>query len=602
MEVALFLLSVSLPLLLLIKLRSYYNRKLNRRPPGPRGLPWIGNLHQFDSINPHIYLYQLSLKYGPLMSLRLGSVQTLVISSASAAKEVFKNHDLCFSGRPTFIGSQKVSYNSKDIVFSPYNEYWRDMRKICNLHLFSSKRSESFQPVREQEVAQMVKTIRDGAAAADSHIVNLSKTLMTLTSSIMFRITFGKGYDDEDGAEKDNNMSSRFHWLLAESQSTVVSFFLTDYFPVIGRLIDTLSGKCGRLEKSFNALYSFYQQLIDEHLRASTEYGQYTSILEILLQMKKDSREFTLDHVKAILSDVIVAASDSSAAAVVWAMTLLIKSPSTMKKAQQEVRDLTGKKGFVDENDVQKLVYLKAVVKETMRLHPPAPLLLPHESIDNCVISGYKIEAKTRTYAQDVLVAGADTSATAVVWAMTLLIKNPTKMKIVQQEVRELIGKKGFVDENDVQKLVYLKAVVKEAMRLNPIAPLLVPKQTIEKCVINGYEIKAKTLVYVNVHAIGRDPESWEDPNEFLPERFINSSIDFKGQDFELIPFGVGRRICPGITMGVATTELALANLLYSFNWELPSGMKKEDIDMDTLPGITMHKKNHLCLVPQIVN
>ncbi|XP_074365312.1 cytochrome P450 71A9-like [Apium graveolens] len=504
MEVALFLLSVSLPLLLLIKLRSYYNRKLNRRPPGPRGLPWIGNLHQFDSINPHIYLYQLSLKYGPLMSLRLGSVQTLVISSASAAKEVFKNHDLCFSGRPTFVGSQKVSYNSKDIVFSPYNEYWRDMRKICNLHLFSSKRSESFQPVREQEVAQMVKTIRDGAAAADSHIVNLSKTLMTLTSSIMFRITFGKGYDDEDGAEKDNNMSSRFHWLLAESQSTVVSFFLTDYFPVIGRLIDTLSGKCGRLEKSFNALDSFYQQLIDEHLRASTEYGQYTSILEILLQMKKDSREFMLDHVKAILSDVIVAASDSSAAAVVWAMTLLIKSPSTMKKAQQEVRELT--------------------------------------------------------------------------------------------------GKKGFVDENDVQKLVYLKAVVKEAMRLNPIAPLLVPKETIEKCVINGYEIKAKTLVYVNVHAIGRDPESWEDPNEFLPERFINSSIDFKGQDFELIPFGVGRRICPGITMGVATTELALANLLYSFNWELPSGMKKEDIDMDTLPGITMHKKNHLCLVPQIVN
>ena len=184
---------------------------------------------------------------------------------------------------------------------------------------------------------------------------------------------------------------------------------------------------------------------------------------------------------------------------------------------------------------------------------------------------------------------------------MTLLIKNPAKMKKVQQEARELTVKKVFVDEEDVQKLVYLKAVVKETMRLNPPVPLLVPRETTEKCVINGYEIAAKTLVYVNTYAIGKDPESWENPNEFLPERFLNSSIDFKGQDYELIPFGVGRRICPGISMGVATTELALANLLYSFNWELPPGMKIEDIDMATLPGLTTHKKNHLCLVPEII-
>ena len=202
---------------------------------------------------------------------------------------------------------------------------------------------------------------------------------------------------------------------------------------------------------------------------------------------------------------------------------------------------------------------------------------------------------------QNVIVAASDTSAAAVVWAMTLLIKNPEKMKKVQQEVREVTGKKEFLDENDVQKLVYLKAVVKEAMRLNPPVPLLVPRETIEKCVINGYDIEAKTLVYVNTYAIGKDPESWENPNEFLPERFMTSSIDFKGQDFELIPFGVGRRICPGIAMGVATTELALANLLYSFNWESPPGKKIEDIDMAALPGITMHKKNHLCLVPEII-
>ena len=173
-------------------------------------------------------------------------------------------------------------------------------------------------------------------------------------------------------------------------------------------------------------------------------------------------------------------------------------------------------------------------------------------------------------------------------------------MKKAQKEVREVTGEKGFVAENDVQKLVYLKAVVKEAMRLNPPIPLLIPRQTIEKCMINGYDIEAKTLVYVNAYAIGKDPECWENPNEFLPERFMMSSIDFKGQDFELIPFGVGRRICPGMAMGVATTELALANLLYPFNWELPPGEDRKDIDMAALPGITMHKKNHLCLVPEV--
>ncbi|KAL1815925.1 hypothetical protein ACET3Z_018499 [Daucus carota] len=494
MEVAL-LLAISLPLLLLFTLRNHHVRKSSRRPPGPPGLPVIGNMHQFDSLSTHVYLYKLSQKYGPLMSLQLGSVQTLVISSAAAAKQVFKYHDLCFSSRPTLVGSQRVSYNGIDVVFAPYNDYWRDMRKLCNLHLFSSKRSQSFQPIREQEVARMVKTIRGSAAAGDSNIVNLSKTLMTLTSSIIFQITFGRGYDD--------NMSSRFHWLLTETQANFVSFFLTDYFPVVGRLIDRLSGAYARLEKSFIALDAFYQQLIDEHLHASSVSAQEGSILDILLQMKKDSSEFTFDHVKAILMNVIVAASDTSAA--------------------------------------------------------------------------------------------------AVVWAMTLLIKNPEKMKKVQQEVREVTGKKEFLDENDVQKLVYLKAVVKEAMRLNPPVPLLVPRETIEKCVINGYDIEAKTLVYVNTYAIGKDPESWENPNEFLPERFMTSSIDFKGQDFELIPFGVGRRICPGIAMGVATTELALANLLYSFNWESPPGKKIEDIDMAALPGITMHKKNHLCLVPEII-
>ncbi|XP_011028967.1 PREDICTED: cytochrome P450 71A1-like [Populus euphratica] len=175
-------------------------------------------------------------------------------------------------------------------------------------------------------------------------------------------------------------------------------------------------------------------------------------------------------------------------------------------------------------------------------------------------------------------------------------------MRKAQEEVRKVIGDKGFVYEDDVKQLPYLKAVVKETMRLQPTAPLLIPRETTKECYIGGYEIPAKTVVYVNAWAIGRDPEAWENPYEFDPDRFLGSSIDLQGNDFELIPFGAGRRICPGIFMGIATVELSLSNLLYKFDWEMPGGMKREDIDVDhLLPGLVMRMRDALCLVPKAI-
>ena len=172
-------------------------------------------------------------------------------------------------------------------------------------------------------------------------------------------------------------------------------------------------------------------------------------------------------------------------------------------------------------------------------------------------------------------------------------------MKKAQEEIRDLTGKKDFVDEDDIRRFSYLEAVLKETMRLQPVVPLLLPRETINKCILDGYEIPPKMTVLVNAWAIGRDPEAWENPDEFYPERFIGSSIDMKGQNFELVPFGAGRRSCPGMIMAIVTVELALANLLYKFDWEMPVGMKKEDLDLDSLPGIIMHKKHALCLVPK---
>ncbi|KAH0654567.1 hypothetical protein KY289_032245 [Solanum tuberosum] len=169
----------------------------------------------------------------------------------------------------------------------------------------------------------------------------------------------------------------------------------------------------------------------------------------------------------------------------------------------------------------------------------------------------------------NVLVAGSDTSASTIVWAMTALMKNPKAMKKVQSEIRTLVGKKGFVNEDDIQNMPYLKAVIKETLRLYPPTPLLLPRKSIEKSTLEGYEIQPGPIIHVNIWAIGRDFKIWENSEEFIPERFLNNNIDFKGQDFELIPFGAGRRGCPGITLGVAIAELALSNLLYAFDWEL---------------------------------
>ncbi|KAH0745726.1 hypothetical protein KY285_007383 [Solanum tuberosum] len=187
----------------------------------------------------------------------------------------------------------------------------------------------------------------------------------------------------------------------------------------------------------------------------------------------------------------------------------------------------------------------------------------------------------------NVLLGGSDTSAAMVIWSMTILIKNPKAMKKVQEEIRNLIGNKGIVNEDDIQNMSYLRAVIKETLRLFPPIPLLIARESMKKSTLEGYELQPRTIVYVNAWAITRDPEIWENPEEFMPERFLNSDIDFKGQDYEFIPFGAGRRGCPAMALGVASVELALSNLLYAFDWELPYGLKKEDIDINGRPGIT---------------
>ncbi|PIN11549.1 Cytochrome P450 CYP2 subfamily [Handroanthus impetiginosus] len=494
----LLLLLLTLPIVFIRLLRKTKSAKA-LDPPGPPRLPIIGNLHQiYTCKNLHEFLWQLSKEYGPIMYLKLGSMPLVVVSSVKLAKEVLKMQDHLFCNKPNFVGLQKLSYNNSDIAVSPYSDSWRELRKILTVHLLSPKKVQSFRPIREDEMSHLVARIE--GFASSSQLVNLNEIVTSFTSTLICRVAFGKRYDEE-GSDK-----RRFDKLLCEAEAMMASFFMSDCFPGFGWM-DKISGLTRRLEKNFKEFDEFYAEIIEEHLKKKIkkkdEDDNNDDVLDVLIRLKEEkscSIDLSWNTVKALLMNIFLAGTDTNAAAIIWTMTLLMKAPNIMEKVQIEIRELIGRKGIVDEDDLQKLPYLNAVINETFRLWPPAPLLV--------------------------------------------------------------------------------RAVVK-------------------KCSLDGYDIQKETLVYINAWATARDPDYWKNPDEFLPERFLYESIDIRGQDFGVLPFGSGRRICVGILMGLATVGLIVANLLYHFDWELPQGMKPKDIDMDVMPGLAPHKKNALSLVPK---
>ena len=196
------------------------------------------------------------------------------------------------------------------------------------------------------------------------------------------------------------------------------------------------------------------------------------------------------------------------------------------------------------------------------------------------------------------MAASMDTSATMIEWALSELIKHPPMMKKVINELEKVVGMERMVEESDLESLEYLNMVVKETLRLHPVAPLLIPHESMEDCTVDGFHIPQKSRVIVNVWAIGRDPNAWTDADKFLPERFMESDIDFRGQHFQFIPFGSGRRGCPGMQLGLTVVRLVLAQLVHCFDWELPDNMLPSELDMTEEFGLTLPRAKHLVAIP----
>ncbi|KAM3250470.1 hypothetical protein P3S67_022880 [Capsicum chacoense] len=198
----------------------------------------------------------------------------------------------------------------------------------------------------------------------------------------------------------------------------------------------------------------------------------------------------------------------------------------------------------------------------------------------------------------DLFVAGTDTTSNTLEWAMAELLKNPHTLEKAQEELEQVIGRGKLIDEADVANYLYFRCIVKETFRIRPQAPFLVRHKAVEDVEFCGYIIPKDSLVLVNVWAIGRDSSLWEDPLDFKSERFWDSEISVRGQDFELIPFGAGRRICPELPLAIRMIPVALGSLLNTFNWKLPSGIAPKDLDMEENFGITLAKAQPLLVLP----
>ncbi|CAL4982680.1 unnamed protein product [Urochloa decumbens] len=472
--------------------------------PSPASkLPIIGHLHLMGDL-PYVAMAGLATKYGPdIMLIRLGAVPTVVVSSPRTAEAVLRTHDHVFASRPRSMVSDVIMYGATDSCFAPYGEHFRKARKLVTVHLLNAMKVRSQRPAREEEIRNVMGKVGEAAAAREA--VDMSEILHSYVNDLVCRAVSGK-FSQEEGRNK------LFRELTDINAGLLGGFNVGDFFPSLGKLElfrKWASAKAMRVRKRWDLLLD---KIIEDH---ATKMAKLEDVVEgeqedkdfiyVLLSLQQEYG-LTRDHMKAILIDMFEAGTDTSYMTLEFAMAELIQKPHLMKKLQEEVRkNVPVGQEMVTEDHLPNMTYLKAVIKETLRLHPPVPLMIPHFSLDACDVDGYTIPPNTR--------------------------------------------------------------------------------------------------VVVNAWALGRHSGYWENANEFQPERFVKgdgaNTVDLKANEFHFLAFGSGRRMCPGVHSASVTIESMLANLMYRFDWKLPAGMKEEDIDMTEVFGITVSRKEKLLLVPE---
>ncbi|KAJ9186653.1 hypothetical protein P3X46_002200 [Hevea brasiliensis] len=501
-------------LILICSLIFWISRRFSRTagkkkgaPEAGGGWPLIGHLHHLGGPQPpHKVLDNMAGKYGPIFTIKMGMYRALVVSNWEITKECLTINDRAFANRPKILAMDLLAYNRAMFGFSSYGNYWRQTRKIATLELLSNHRLEMLKHVRESEVGTALKELyrlwEKKKNNSNMVLVEMKRWFADISLNVILRIIFGKsvGYMTTNQGEDNERLKEALRNFIDLSGK----FVAADAIPFL-RWLD-IGGYERAMKKTAKDLDLIAEGWLKEHKekKASGVKKGEEDFMGLMLDILDDDAQLVVgrdsDTVnKATSLGLTVAASDTTAVTLIWALSLLINNPSVLKKAQHELDINVGKKRRVHESDMNSLVYLKAIIKETLRLYPAAPLSLPHESMEDCTVAGYHIPAGTR--------------------------------------------------------------------------------------------------LLINLSKIHRDPRVWSKPFEFQPERFltIHKDYDVRGQNFELIPFGSGRRICPGVSFALHVLQLTLATLLQGFDFANPTS---KPLDMSESNGLTSLRATPLeCLL-----
>ncbi|KAK2997858.1 hypothetical protein RJ639_025405 [Escallonia herrerae] len=498
-------LTVSLSAVVLLFILNFVRSKTrsDKRPPGPPGWPVFGNMFDLGDL-PHQTLYKFRSQFGPLVWLQLGSVNTMVVQSAAAAGELFKKHDVPFCDRKVPDALTAFNFNQGSLGMNSYGGHWRVLRRLCSMEFLVNKRMNETTELRRRILDNMVGWIEDDSVGSlkkgGSGEVQLSRFLFLMAFNLVGNLMLSRDLLDATDPEVKEFFDSMNKILELAGTPNIADFlpFLKWFDPL--RMKKSMTSE---MTKTMRISSKFVQERLKE--RKAGSVNEKKDFLDTLLEYKGDGKD----------------------------------GPDS-----------------ITEKNV------------------------------NIVI-------------MEMFFAGSETTSISIEWGFAEVLRNPSVFKKLREEIDRVIGVSRKVEESDMDNLPYLQAVVKETLRLHPALPLLLPRNTMEDTNYMGYLIPKETQVLVNAWAIGRDPDSWEDPLAFKPERFLNSSIEYKGQHFELIPFGSGRRICIGFPLAHRVVHLTLATLVQSFDWEFANGATPESLDMQERLGLTLRKKNPVKVIPK---